>query len=156
MGNQRIGATFYSRESIDSNLRSSTGLDPLVKNVLEVYASCDEKRKDITNELHDGTHFQDSMCSVHYVRNPCNLESSGFHQPFAYIGILLAQKFSLSFPEMVGVALANTLRPNTSYYFTLSCIEILQNKNLPDELRQYKLGHKLMQLVDSYKTDMKQ
>ena len=152
---ERVGVTFYSRISIDKYFDVSKTVNPIVDLILSTYEEIEDSRKDISMEMHQGTEFEDPVGGMKLIKNSCNMDAAGFHQPFVSFTTLLAEHFSLNFAEIVSVLMAYSYIPNSSYYFILASVTLLQEsmEKLKEKYSIYSIGYLMVMLMERYKKE---
>jgi hypothetical protein len=120
---KRVGMNGYSRAACDSYLDESNCMDPVLDFIMSVYESIPPTRKNVSTGLLDGS--TNGCLGLDYIKNKCNMDPLAYHLPYVHYMLLLAQRFSLTFPEMVGLETAFEVFPNTAYYFVMAATTLL-------------------------------
>jgi hypothetical protein len=149
IGKERLGVTYYARDSADAYLASSELLDEFTRFVLDTYRDFPDVRRGICPELLNGGVVM-GLFGVGVVTNPCNLDPSGYHQATLFLVCSMSNCLALTLPEVVSVVSAYDLIPDNPYYFYLAVRSILSSTNrecLPRSNRGYALGYLIGSLM---------
>ncbi len=85
------------------------------------------------------------------IESPCNMDPVSFHNQFLFHILSLARRFSLTFPECVGLQTAYEVFPNTSYYFGLAACTLLEvSRQLPAKFRGFGFGLAMAHLMHQF------
>jgi hypothetical protein len=155
VGNKRIAMNGYSRRAIDSFLLESGRIKPLVEHLLNVYSSVPYTQQVLPSRALFYGKEVPGIPGNPAIESPCNMDPVSFHNQFLFHILSLARRFSLTFPECVGLQTAYEVFPNTSYYFGLAACTMLRGAgsrrhSLPAKFRGFGFGLLMARLMNEF------
>ena len=155
VGTKRIAMNGYSRRAGDSYLKERSRIKPLVDHLLEVYSSTPYNQQVLSpHTLFEGKEVP-GIPGNPVIASHCNMDPVSFHNQFLFHILVLAERFSLTLPECIGLQTAYEVFPNTSYYFGLAACSLLQAGSrhpLPTKLRGFGFGLAVANLMNEFYT----
>ena len=153
----RYSGVAYQRSSCSNASARVSTFGPLLEFFDQSVEYLGEERKSVASVVSSGA--VSVMFPGYEIRtSPCNLDTSGFHSITIYALVVMQHELQLPLPELVGLATAFEVVPNTGIHFAMACNVFLfyascckgqkrHNQHIIGIFEHYELGYMIGKLA---------